>query len=198
MKPHWLTSPAMAGKQARSRGSALRDMSGIQWKIPFSPNLPTATRQSDSVLLFHKKKCSKVTDPEHSTRLDHLAPKAVSQRRSQRFECQRLQTQQGSGIHKGENLAVRNVFKSAMKPRINHLGVTDKQTSLPESLLIIRVVLSGPVQSAKTTPLLDTETSWNGGVFHYQEGTPKVTAVKIRLKPGESTAIHCHPVLPAF
>jgi len=64
-------------------------------------------------------------------------------------------------------------------------------------LITLMLALSAPVQSARTTSLLDTETSWNGGVFHYPEGTPKVTAVKIRLKPGESTAIHCHPV-PLF
>ena len=65
------------------------------------------------------------------------------------------------------------------------------------TLITLMLAMSGTVQSAKTTPLLDTESSWNGGVFRYPEGTPKVTAVKIRLKAGESTAIHCHPV-PLF
>ena len=45
------------------------------------------------------------------------------------------------GVHELENLVVRKVFKSAMMPRVNPLGVTDNQTSLPESLLIIRGVL---------------------------------------------------------
>jgi len=65
------------------------------------------------------------------------------------------------------------------------------------SALTLSLAFCFSAQAAKTTPLLDAETSWNGGTFHYPEGTPKVTAVKIRLKQGESTAIHCHPV-PLF
>lgn len=65
------------------------------------------------------------------------------------------------------------------------------------SALTLSLAFCFSAQAAKTTPLLDAEKSWNGGTFHYPEGTPKVTAVKIRLKHGESTAIHCHPV-PLF
>lgn len=65
------------------------------------------------------------------------------------------------------------------------------------SALTLSLAFCFSAHAAKTIPLLDAETSWNGGAFHYSEGTPKVTAVKIRLKHGESTPIHCHPV-PLF
>lgn len=65
------------------------------------------------------------------------------------------------------------------------------------SALTLSLAFSVSANAAKTTPLLDAQTSWNGAAFHYPEGTPKVTAVKIQLKHRESTAIHCHPV-PLF
>jgi quercetin dioxygenase-like cupin family protein len=57
------------------------------------------------------------------------------------------------------------------------------------SLLIGQLAIA-----SETTTLLNSGTSWNGGSFAYPDGAPKVTAVKIRLKNGESTPIHCHPV----
>ena len=65
------------------------------------------------------------------------------------------------------------------------------------STLTLSLAFCVSAHAAKTTPLLDAGTSWNGAAFHYPEGTPKVTAVKIQLKHGESTPIHCHPV-PLF
>ena len=65
------------------------------------------------------------------------------------------------------------------------------------SALTLSLAFYVSAHAAKTTPLLDAGTSWNGAAFHYPEGTPKVTAVKIQLKHGESTPIHCHPV-PLF
>jgi quercetin dioxygenase-like cupin family protein len=63
--------------------------------------------------------------------------------------------------------------------------------------VVLLLAAAGAVQSAETTPLLEAGTSWNGGAIHYPEGVPQVTAVKIRLKNGEATPIHCHPV-PLF
>lgn len=62
---------------------------------------------------------------------------------------------------------------------------------------IMMLGIWGTAQSAETTQLLNSGTSWNGVAIHYPEGAPNVTAVKIRLKNGEVTAIHCHPV-PLF
>ena len=65
------------------------------------------------------------------------------------------------------------------------------------SALTLCLAFCASVHAGKTTPLLDAGASWNGAAFRYPEGTPKVTAVKIQLKHGESTPIHCHPV-PLF
>ena len=64
-------------------------------------------------------------------------------------------------------------------------------------LAAVMLTICHVAQSAETTPLLNSGTSWNGGAINYPEGAPNVTAVKIRLKNGEVTAIHCHPV-PLF
>lgn len=64
-------------------------------------------------------------------------------------------------------------------------------------LAVVMLTTCHVAQSAETTPLLSAGTSWNGGAIHYPEGVPRVTALKIRLKNGESTSIHCHPV-PLF
>ncbi len=65
------------------------------------------------------------------------------------------------------------------------------------AFVALLLATAGAVQSAETTPLLEAGTSWNGGAIHYPDGVPQVTAVKIRLKQGEATPIHCHPV-PLF
>jgi quercetin dioxygenase-like cupin family protein len=69
---------------------------------------------------------------------------------------------------------------------------------LPQlGFVTLLLAVAGAVQSAETTLLLEAGRSWDGGTIHYPEGMPKVTAVKIRLKNGEATPIHCHPV-PLF
>lgn len=47
----------------------------------------------------------------------------------------------------------------------------------------------------KSTTLLSTETTWNAAPLTYQCPTkPQVTAVKVEIPAGESTAWHTHPV----
>ncbi len=42
--------------------------------------------------------------------------------------------------------------------------------------------------------LLETDRSWDGGVFHYPGGKPRITSIILALGEGEMTPWHCHPV----
>lgn len=47
------------------------------------------------------------------------------------------------------------------------------------------------------TPLLRTETTWNGQVITYPKGPAQVTAMTVEIAPGAETGWHIHPV-PSF
>lgn len=54
---------------------------------------------------------------------------------------------------------------------------------------------TGP--GVKITPLLRTETTWDGQRIVYPAGPPQVTAMTIEIAPGAETGWHVHPV-PSF
>lgn len=49
-------------------------------------------------------------------------------------------------------------------------------------------------QWARASELLKTQTSWDGGSFHYPDGKPEITSFILSLAEGEQTPWHCHPV----
>ena len=49
----------------------------------------------------------------------------------------------------------------------------------------------------KVTPLLRTQTSWDGKPIVYPKGPAQVTAMTIEIAPGKETGWHSHPV-PSF
>ncbi len=50
------------------------------------------------------------------------------------------------------------------------------------------------IQLATATELLKTQTSWDGGGFHYPAGQPEITSFILSLEEGQQTPWHCHPV----
>ncbi|MET1079671.1 MAG: cupin domain-containing protein [Pseudomonas sp.] len=48
--------------------------------------------------------------------------------------------------------------------------------------------------AVKATPLLKTESSWNGKPFVYPEGQAQVSGMLIEIAPGGETGWHSHPV----
>lgn len=51
--------------------------------------------------------------------------------------------------------------------------------------------------AVKVTPLLKTETSWNGKPIVYPAGNAEITGLMIEIAPGGETGWHLHPV-PSF
>ena len=60
--------------------------------------------------------------------------------------------------------------------------------------LLMLLLLSTGINAGE---MLKTNTSWDGGDFHYPEGTPEVTSLLLILDEGQVTPWHCHPV-PTF
>lgn len=57
--------------------------------------------------------------------------------------------------------------------------------------LVMLFTCSLPVSAE---PLLETETSWDGGRIKYPDGKPEITSVILKLDEGVITRYHCHPV----
>ncbi len=54
-----------------------------------------------------------------------------------------------------------------------------------------------PSAAIKVTPLLKTQTSWNGTPISYPEGKAEITGMMIEIAPGAETGWHLHEV-PSF
>lgn len=70
-------------------------------------------------------------------------------------------------------------------------------------VLLVGLVLMLPVQAieqtkaVKVTPMLKTQTSWDGQPLQYPAGQAEVTGMLIEIAPGGETGWHLHPV-PSF
>lgn len=63
------------------------------------------------------------------------------------------------------------------------------------SLVGIGFSSSGAWSAPRSTTLLKTNTTWNGTDIKYlKTHCPEVSAVVVEIPPGESTAVHLHPV----
>lgn len=51
--------------------------------------------------------------------------------------------------------------------------------------------------SVKVTPLLKTQTSWDGTALEYPKGKAEITGMTVEIAPGGETGWHLHPV-PSF
>lgn len=51
--------------------------------------------------------------------------------------------------------------------------------------------------SVKVTPLLKTQTSWDGTAIEYPKGKAEITGMIVEIAPGGETGWHLHPV-PSF
>lgn len=51
--------------------------------------------------------------------------------------------------------------------------------------------------SVKVTPLLKTQTSWDGAPIEYPKGKVQITGMTVEIAPGGETGWHLHPV-PSF
>jgi quercetin dioxygenase-like cupin family protein len=51
--------------------------------------------------------------------------------------------------------------------------------------------------AVKVTPLLKTQTSWDGKAIEYPKGTAEITGMTVEIAPGGETGWHLHPV-PSF
>ncbi|HMW49570.1 MAG TPA: cupin domain-containing protein [Cellvibrionaceae bacterium] len=51
--------------------------------------------------------------------------------------------------------------------------------------------------SVKVTPLLKTQTSWDGTALEYPKGKAEITGMIVEIAPGGETGWHLHPV-PSF
>ncbi len=51
--------------------------------------------------------------------------------------------------------------------------------------------------SVKVTPLLKTQTSWDGAPIEYPKGKAEITGMIVEIAPGGETGWHLHPV-PSF
>jgi quercetin dioxygenase-like cupin family protein len=49
----------------------------------------------------------------------------------------------------------------------------------------------------KVTPVLKTQTSWDGKALEYPKGTAEITGLIVEIAPGGETGWHLHPV-PSF
>ena len=58
-------------------------------------------------------------------------------------------------------------------------------------LVVLAIAVSGAMAAE---PLLQSRTTWEGGAIVYPDGKAQVTAVMLRLAPGDEPAFHCHPV----
>ncbi|BFM40817.1 cupin domain-containing protein [Synechocystis sp. LKSZ1] len=54
-----------------------------------------------------------------------------------------------------------------------------------------------PTSSVKVTPVLKTETSWDGQPIVYPPGQAEITGLIVEIAPGAETGWHLHPV-PSF
>jgi len=70
-------------------------------------------------------------------------------------------------------------------------------------VLLVGLALMLPVQAieqtkaVKVTPMLKTQTSWDGQPLQYPAGQAEVTGMLIEIAPGGETGWHLHPV-PSF
>lgn len=70
-------------------------------------------------------------------------------------------------------------------------------------VLLVGLALMLPVQAieqtkaVKVTPMLKTQTSWDGQSLQYPDGQAEVTGMLIEIAPGGETGWHLHPV-PSF
>lgn len=70
-------------------------------------------------------------------------------------------------------------------------------------VLLVGLALMLPVQAieqtkaVKVTPMLKTQTSWDGHPLQYPAGQAEVTGMLIEIAPGGETGWHLHPV-PSF
>lgn len=70
-------------------------------------------------------------------------------------------------------------------------------------VLLVSFTLMLPVQAieatkaVKVTPVLKTQTSWDGQPLQYPAGDAEVTGMLIEIAPGGETGWHLHPV-PSF
>lgn len=53
------------------------------------------------------------------------------------------------------------------------------------------------LDQVKVTPLLKTQTSWDGTPLQYPQGQAEITGMLVELAPGAATGWHSHPV-PSF
>lgn len=72
----------------------------------------------------------------------------------------------------------------------------------PRLLLLLLLIMPGintvtalePSAQVQVTPVLKTQSSWDGNSIAYPEGTAEVTVVEVELAPGGETGWHMHPV----
>ena len=55
--------------------------------------------------------------------------------------------------------------------------------------------LNALIISAYAEVVLEASTTWEGGEVVYPKGEPEITSVILKIKEGEVTKFHCHPVL---
>lgn len=61
-------------------------------------------------------------------------------------------------------------------------------------LVVGGLSLWGMAHAATITPLLKTETSWDGGPIVYPSGDAEVTSVRLHVKESDTATFHCHPI----
>lgn len=54
--------------------------------------------------------------------------------------------------------------------------------------------LNALIISAYADVVLEASTTWEGGEVVYPKGQPEITSVILKIKQGEVTKFHCHPV----
>ncbi|MCY4045353.1 MAG: cupin domain-containing protein [Cellvibrionales bacterium] len=47
---------------------------------------------------------------------------------------------------------------------------------------------------AAPKPLLQTTTSWDGGVISYPKGEIEITSIELNVPEGKTSSYHCHPI----
>jgi quercetin dioxygenase-like cupin family protein len=60
--------------------------------------------------------------------------------------------------------------------------------------IIALLLLSAFNSSAHAQIILESSTTWEGGAIVYPRGKPKITSVILKVREGEVTDFHCHPV----
>ena len=67
-------------------------------------------------------------------------------------------------------------------------------SNLRKTLAAIALCHLGVCAQVVAGPLVDAETSWDGGEITYPDGQPRITSVILRIDEGDEPPFHCHPI----